>query len=274
MEEDALQRIQALTDPVERAKEATRAQDVYQRAAAELARIRKEAINDALSEGISQTELARRMGVTKSRIGQLRKQGPPAERALLSPDGGDLTVIVGQKPGDGVGRVSVAQETVVAYDRLSGLSRSLGMGTRMEVVAPPGDANLNQDNLIVLSGPRLLPTLRQVLEGDRNIRFRTEGRDWWLRDETTGTDYRARPESRVCVGYLGRLPRPDGRGTFLVGSGVRAIGTQGVVAYLEDNLEELYREVKTRRFSTLIRAVYDPASQTVTSTERVSPIYR
>lgn len=273
--EEVLRRIRAMPDPVERIKETARLQVVHQELANELARERREALEEALSsKDITQAELARLVGVSRSRIGQLRKSGPAPERAFLSPGGGDITVIVGQKPGDGPGRSSLAQETVVAYNRLSKLARSYDLDTEMDPVRPPKKENLNRDDLIVLSGPRLLNTLWQILEGDDFVRFRSDGQDWWLRDESTGQDYRTSPEANRCYGYLGRLPRPDGRGTFLVCSGIRAIGTQGVVAHLEDALPELYAEVKTKRFSTLVMCEYDPNTMTVTSAERVSPIYR
>ena len=38
----------------------------------------------------------------------------------------------------------------------------------------------------------------------------------------------------VDYGYIGRLPRPDGRGTFLYLAGIHAMGTLGVTQYLED----------------------------------------
>ena len=43
-----------------------------------------------------------------------------------------------------------------------------------------------------------------------------------------------------------------GRGTFLYLAGVHAMGTIGVTQYLEEHLDELYRELKNRRFSLLV----------------------
>jgi hypothetical protein len=74
--------------------------------------------------------------------------------------------------------------------------------------------------------------------------------------------------------YLGRLPCIDGRGTFLYFAGIHAPGNSGVVHYLEGHLEELYGEVRTSRFSTLIACRFDPSSRQVISSERVTPLYR
>ena len=73
---------------------------------------------------------------------------------------------------------------------------------------------------------------------------------------------------------MGRLPRIDGRGTFLYFAGIHAPGNSGAMHYLEGHLEELYGEVRTGRFSTIISCRFDPDSRQVTSSERVTPLYR
>ncbi|HEX6501017.1 MAG TPA: hypothetical protein VF054_18600 [Micromonosporaceae bacterium] len=78
----------------------------------------------------------------------------------------------------------------------------------------------------------------------------------------------------VDYAYLGRLPRPDGRGTFVYLAGIHAMGTLGAAVYLEDHVDELYREVKYPRFSLLVACQYDPASRTVNSVEPLTPVYR
>jgi hypothetical protein len=44
--------------------------------------------------------------------------------------------------------------------------------------------------------------------------------------------------------------------------------------YLEGHLEELYGEVRTGRFSTIISCRFDPDTRQVTGSERVTPLYR
>jgi hypothetical protein len=44
--------------------------------------------------------------------------------------------------------------------------------------------------------------------------------------------------------------------------------------YLEGHLEELYGELRTVRFSTIIACRFDPDSHQVISSERVTPLYR
>ncbi|MGL5827515.1 MAG: hypothetical protein ACRCYU_22325 [Nocardioides sp.] len=52
------------------------------------------------------------------------------------------------------------------------------------------------------------------------------------------------------------------------------MGTLAAGKYLEANLEDLYAEVKNRRFSMLIKCRYDARRQRVTEVAAHSPIYR
>ena len=135
---------------------------------------------------------------------------------------------------------------------------------------------LNRTNLIVITNPRLLPFVGQVLAADVNLGFRVDEKGWYLINHQTKTEYRSPADSGSPgdYAYLGRLPRPDGRGNFLYLAGIHAMGTLGAGKYLEDHIEDLYREVKTRRFSVLLEAKYDPDTRELTSVDAVSPVYR
>lgn len=98
----------------------------------------------------------------------------------------------------------------------------------------------------------------------------------YLLDHQSGETYRSPSDKGepVDYAYLGRLPRPDGRGSFLYLAGIHAMGTLGAAKYLEDNLDELYREVKNRRFSLLVACTYNAAKRSVTSVKPLTPVYR
>jgi hypothetical protein len=115
-----------------------------------------------------------------------------------------------------------------------------------------------------------------VLASDPNLGFAHDDRGWLLVDHATDTTYRSPMDDGEPgdYAYLGRLPRIDGRGAFLYLAGIHAPGNSGAVHYLESHVEELYGEVRTGRFSTLIACRFDPATRQVTSSERVTPIYR
>jgi len=75
--------------------------------------------------------------------------------------------------------------------------------------------------------------------------------------------------------YVGRLPRPDGKGTFLYLAGTHAPGTLAAARFIADNIVELHRELKNRRFSTIVACDFDPKDRKkIISAKSVTPIYR
>ncbi|MCY0924842.1 sigma-70 family RNA polymerase sigma factor [Streptomyces sp. H27-H1] len=274
-----MQRVAEVAAPVDRAKAASDLMTDYQGRVTELSRIRREAIEEASAAGMSQSEIAALLGVSRGRVGQLASQGPPPERAFF---GTDLVTIslggkyeAGKSPSENPGEV-VAREDLGNFDRIRKLLATLKLDAQYEVIPPSGMVNLNRDNHVVVCGPRLSPIVAQVLEGDDYLRFEKD-HAWHLVDLKTEERFRSPMDEDGTAGdfgYLARLPRLDGRGTFLYAAGIHAIGANGVVHWLENNLPELYREVRTRRFSTLISCRYDPKTLEVLESKRVTPIYR
>ncbi|MFJ6778403.1 sigma factor-like helix-turn-helix DNA-binding protein [Streptomyces yangpuensis] len=275
---EEIRRVAQVEAPVERAKSAIALMADYQGRVTELSRIRREAIEEAAAGGMSQSEIATLLGVSRGRVGQLAAQGPPPERAFFGAD--LMTVSLGGKYEAGkdpaeMGEV-VAREDLDNFDKLRKLLGTLKLDAKYEVIPPTGIVNLNRDNHVVVCGPRLSPIIAQVLEGDDNLRFQKD-QAWHLVDLKTQEVYRSPMDedgSAGDVGYLARLPRLDGKGTFIYIAGIHAIGANGVVHYLENHLADLYRDVRTRRFSTLISCQYDPKTLEVLESKRVSPIYR
>ncbi|MFG3051401.1 sigma-70 family RNA polymerase sigma factor [Kitasatospora sp. NPDC048239] len=276
---EELERVANVAVPIERAKAAISLMADYQNRVVELSRVRREAIEEASASGLSQTEIAALLGVSRGRVGQLASAGPAPERAFFGL--GPMTVALGGKYEAGKSQDEnpsevVTREDLSNYEHLRKLFASLKLDSDSEVIAPSGIVNLNRDHLVVICGPRLSPIVAQVLEGDDNLRFRKD-RAWHLVDQRTETEYRSPLDEDGTagdVGYLARLPRLDGKGTFLYIAGIHAIGANGVVHYLENHLGELYREVRTKRFSTLISCRYDPKTLEVLESSRVTPIYR
>lgn len=241
----------------------------------ELSRMRREALDELVAKGQTHKQLADLLGMSRARVGQLLASGPKPERALLGT--GALTVAVGgkweaQKPSGAQGAV-ISTEALAAYHTLAEAADNYGLKAEYEVVPPPGLVHLNRPNLIVIGSPRLLPLVGQVLESDSNLGFGSGAQGWFLTER--GTIRRSPSDGGAAAdyAYLGRIPRPDSRGTFLYLAGIHAMGTLAAARYLVNNLEEIYREVKNRRWSILIECMYDPDSRAIESVERITPIY-
>ncbi|MFF0629818.1 sigma-70 family RNA polymerase sigma factor [Streptomyces sp. NPDC004296] len=277
-----LSRLKELPDPLQRAKAAHtlvgRAQDY----SAELQVVRNEAMNATLRVGqLNSTQLANELGISKGRVSQLAKGAPP-ERLFLG--SGKLIVALAEKAEDGklqdgrdkpVKGPVIATEDVRTYERLRELAEEVGLEATFERI-PGGNVHLNRTNLVVICGPRLSPLIEQILEGDPHLRFEKDDQGWHLVDRNTGEVYRSPMDhgDNGDIAYFGRLPRPDGQGTFLYIAGIHARGSGGVVHWLNNELANAHRELKAKRFSTLISSRFDPQTLEIIESKRVTPFYR
>ena len=211
-----IEAVRELEDPLKQAQQASELLNRYQAAVTQLSRVRREAIEQLIAQGMTKAQLADNLGMTRARVGQLLAAGPRSEGLFLG--NGKLTVALGGKLEADKSQPSpvVSQEGFQAYERLCELARTLGLDAQYEVIPPPGMVDLNRDNLVVICGPRLSPIIAQVLASDPNLGFAHDDRGWYLVDHATGTTYRSpRDDGEPAdYAYLGRLPRIDGRGTF------------------------------------------------------------
>ncbi|MBS2965116.1 hypothetical protein KGA66_18815 [Actinocrinis puniceicyclus] len=106
--------------------------------------------------------------------------------------------------------------------------------------------------LVIVCGPKTSPVTAAALAADPRLSFETVPDGCWtLTDRRTGQQFTSpsddpeRPEP-ADVAYLGRLPRPDRKGTFLLIAGVHAIGSLGAATYLAENIADLYEQASTR----------------------------
>ncbi|MGK4578452.1 helix-turn-helix domain-containing protein [Kitasatospora sp. HPMI-4] len=286
MENQELKALEQLDDPLTRAKTANTLASNFADWATEATRVRNEAMQEILrAKTMTADDLGAALGLSKGRVSQIKsgKSGPPVHRAFLGT--GALTVALGGKvenrpKQDPLVAPVVAAEDFRSYEHLRDLAAQLQLDARYEVIPPPGLVNLNRDDLVVICGPRLSPLIAQILESDRHLRFDKDDNGWHLEDHSdpeSVVEYRSPMDAdgqSADVAYFARLPRPDGRGTFLYVAGIHAIGSAGVIHWLQTGMPEAYQTLKTRRFSVLIRSTFDPKTREITSSERITPFYR
>lgn len=269
--------VTTIKDPRERARAVNKLIEEYQAAVAELSDVRRDTLRELLANGMSQVAIAEMLDMSKSRVSQLLSAGTRPERTFLGT--GTLTVAIGGKIESGKPQPGgvVSAEAFSAYETLADLARSVGLDSKYEVVPPPGLVELNRPNLIVLTNPRLLPFLSQVMGADPHLGYAVDENGWYIVDKTAGVEYRS-PMDRgeaADYAYVGRLPRPDGKGTFLYLAGTHAPGTLGAAHFIAGNIVELHRDLKNRRFSTVIVCEYDPKDRKkILSTKPLTQIYR
>jgi hypothetical protein len=242
----------------------------------EVSRLRRESIARLREQGHSLADIADIIGVSRARIAQLRQTGPPPERAFLGSE--TLTVAIPLKRESQYGRPAVAQEDFAAFNALADLARDLQLGAEVEYIQLGGNVDLNRDNLVVICGPRISPLIAEVLKSDPVLQFERDDSGWFLTDRRTGHTYHSPSDNPALppgdVAYLSRQARPDGNGSFILLTGIHAVGSNGVIDYLTRELADLYEQVGTRRFSTLIASEYDPATRAITSSRRITPLYQ
>ena len=272
--------VTGISDPAQRAVALSARIDEHQETGRELARLRREALEELKAKRWTQNQMAQLLGVSASRISKMLSAGTRQEGAFFGP--GHLTFAIGSKLETGRADPSnmLSAETFAAYETLASAAKASGLDSEHEIVPPPGLVDLNRDNLVVLTSPRLLPFVGQAMGADPHIRFANDDRGWFLADQTTGTEYRSPSDQGdpTDYAYIGRLPRPDGKGTFLYLAGIHAQGTFGAAQYVAGNLTELYKELKNRRFSTILACTTssDAGPMSVReplSIERITPLY-
>ena len=210
---DEVERIAGMEDPFQLLRLATERLADAQRDVTELSRLRKRVIQDLHSQGMSYAQIAEAAGLSRGRIHQIRHQGPAPEGAFL---GTGLVRIVTPLKRDVIkGRPVVAMEDVAASKRLEDLARSYGLDVEQEHVSLTGEIDLNRPGLIVICGPRLSQTMRQLYERDPVLTWeQTSAGAWALRDYGYGKTvclWQRSPTTRILRCSVSRQIASSGR---------------------------------------------------------------
>jgi transposase-like protein len=287
MQDSEVERIRQIEDPAERARVVGAEQSRLSGLIDELAGIRREAIDEMLRGGLSQSDIARELGVTRSRLNKLVTTGPGPERALLVPKpraGALLTVTVVEKQETERSRPSMLVTTQAAVTKLERVARELGLDTEVNTVSETaGYIDLNRDNLAVLVGPRISPLVAQAITADPVIKWRRIGdtKDWLLIDTRAEVEFRSDFDEkgrtsdgpRTCYAHIGRIRRPDGEGGFLYLGGAHGPGTAGAVDYFIRNVADLWQQAHRNLWSAVVKTTATADGEEILDVELASPVY-
>jgi hypothetical protein len=260
-------------DPIRRGKRATALMSIYQQRATELARLRREAIEEAhQAAGLTYTEIATALGITKGRITQIRSGAPSRERAFFGV--GPVSVGVPLRVGtDDRMRTYVDAADLATQQDTEALLATVALAAEPFTIAP--DATTVPDgDVVIICGPKSAPIGAELLDSDPRLGMVREDGRWWIIDKATGERYGSpmgdQPAGPGDIGYLSR--RRDGDRVIVHIAGIHSPGSGGVLHYLAHHLPELYRARGDGSFSLAVRCQLDDL--TVTGSEVLAGPYK
>lgn len=264
-ERDEFEAVRREPDPIRRGRRATGLLAIYQQRSAELARLRRVAIDEARDLlGGSYTDVAQAFGLTKGRITQIRHSAPPPERALFGV--GPLTVAVPGRLLPGREELLIASEDDLTADllldelgRLSFTTERYRIDPR-ETWEPAGDA-------VVVCGPASAHIGRVLLQADPVLGMEqdrpADGR-WRIVNKTTGERFGSPMDddepARADVAYVARHQK-GGRVIVHI-AGVHALGSVGAAHQLISALPALYRDFGESSYSFAVSAAFEEQKPT------------
>ncbi|MGL5811242.1 MAG: sigma factor-like helix-turn-helix DNA-binding protein [Nocardioides sp.] len=246
------------SDPVRRARRATELLTKYQQRAAELARLRREAIESAHRErGMSYTEIAAELGITKGRVTQIRTRAPQPERAFF----GTGPITVGTPYRYHVAdreQPVIAAEDADAADHLERLLSGLGFSlNRFRIEPDLGD--LPDSDAVVICGPKSAPVATRLIGQDPALRVIEADGLWWIRETQSGKRHGSpsdqSPPEQSDLAYVAR--HHGRRQTIVHIAGLHAIGSLGAAHYLAQQVGSLFREAGEHSMSCVVRSHHD-----------------
>lgn len=250
-------------DPVRRGQRASSLLAHYQQRATELARLRKAAIEEAHRDrGMSYTEIAAALGITKGRITQIRSTAPRRERVFFGVGPVSVGIPWRYQTTDRE-RPLIAAEDAQTGEELERLFDSLALAfTRYQI--EPDRAEPPAGDGVVVCGPKSAPIGAALLADDPALGMVEAEDRWWIENQQSGERHSSPadgPErTSADLAYVARH-RKDDRVIVHI-AGIHGIGSLGGVHYLTGHLAEIVSEVGDQSCSLVVRATYDGLSIT------------
>lgn len=238
---DEFEQVRHDPDPIRRGQRAAELMMMYQQRATELARLRKAAIEEAHLSGLSYTEIAEKLGVTKGRISQIRATAPRPERAFFGV--GPVAVGIPRRFGLEDGRERPffdANDQATQQDIEETLARLTLSSTPFAI--DPETADPPAGDCVIICGPKSAPLGRYLLDSDPILDFERDEEGWWITDSRTGlrhpSPFRRDSSVRTDIGYFSR--RQDGNRVIVHIAGITSVGSLGVARWLDQHLASLF----------------------------------
>jgi hypothetical protein len=260
-------------DPIRRGQRASSLLVVYQQRATELARLRKEAIEEAHRlRGMSYTEIAAALGITKGRVTQIRSTAPRPERAFFGVGPVAIGVPWRYQTTDRE-RPLIAAEDAQTGEQLERLVEGLSLTVTRFQIEPDREA-LPDGDAIVVCGPKSAPVAANLMERDPVLSMIKDDGRWWIQHEQTGDRYRSPadedPAESADIAYVAR--HQIGGRTVLHVAGIHGIGSLGATHYLTGHLAELFSSTRENECSLIVRSTYK--GLTITGSELAAGPFR
>jgi hypothetical protein len=243
-------------DPIRRGRRATELLALYQQRSTELARLRREALEEAHRDlGLPYSQIATSLGITKGRVTQIRSTAPAPARALFGV--GPVTIVTPYRyQATDRERPLLAAEDVAAADAAKQLLESFDFVTRSAQIGP-NDVELPSGDLFIICGPKSSHAVTSLVDTDPRITIANDDEGWFVEDRQTQARHRSPSDTAgesADVAYVAR--RVAGNRTITHVAGLHAIGSLGAVEYLTANAAELYSASAGRDFSLLVESGY------------------
>ncbi len=215
---------------------------IYQQRATELARLRKAAIEEAHRDrGMSYTEIADLLGLTKGRVSQIRTTAPQPERAFFGV--GPVAVGIPRRFGFEEGRERPffdASDQATQEAMEATLTRLSLASSRFAI--DPDTTEVPEGDSVVICGPKSAPVARRLLDDDPILGFERTEEGWWIIDAHTGSrhqsPFRRDSSTLTDIGYFSRRIH-DGRVIVHI-AGITSVGSLGVAHWLDQQLATLF----------------------------------
>lgn len=255
---DDFESVRADPDPIRRGRRATELLTVYQQRAAELARLRKTAIDQAhRDQGMSYTQIAALIGITKGRITQIRASAPREERAFFGV--GPVSVGIPYRYGTtDRERPLVAAEDLQTGEQIERLLAGLAFAVTRYHIDPERE-NPEDGDSVVICGPKSAPIGAHLLSRDPALTIEEQHGRWWIKNRSTaellGSPADDDSSETADIAYVARHRLSDRVIVHI--AGIHAIGSLGAADYLTSHLADVSHEVGDRSCSFAVRASYE-----------------